>query len=88
MMWKLASLALAAFVATALAQENVSEPDGYRTENYRAPVPATLAGRRVLIFHTAEIVFGQDCDGPVREFHVLTKDLCVKIASNLRRGHV
>ena len=24
------------------------EPDGYRTENYRAPVPATLAGARVL----------------------------------------
>ena len=40
MKWKLAGVALAAFVATAHAQENVSEPDGYRTENYRAPVPA------------------------------------------------
>ena len=25
-----------------------AEPEGYRTENYRAPVPATLAGARVL----------------------------------------
>src|SRR5437762_9856529 len=45
-----AGLVLAAFVlaAQAFAQEWVPEPDGYRTENYRTPVPATLAGARVL----------------------------------------
>jgi PQQ-dependent catabolism-associated CXXCW motif protein len=37
-----------ALTAQAFAQEWVPEPDGYRTENYRAPVPATLAGARVL----------------------------------------
>ncbi|WP_420965248.1 PQQ-dependent catabolism-associated CXXCW motif protein [Bradyrhizobium sp. B120] len=30
------------------AQDQPAEPDGYRTEDYRAPVPATLAGARVL----------------------------------------
>ncbi|MDE2361820.1 MAG: PQQ-dependent catabolism-associated CXXCW motif protein [Hyphomicrobiales bacterium] len=29
------------------ARAQVAEPEGYRTENYRAPVPATLAGARV-----------------------------------------
>ncbi len=57
MKWKLAGLALAAFVATAHAQENVSEPDGYRTENYRAPVPAMLSGVRVLTTVEAETVW-------------------------------
>ena len=37
-----------ALAATAHTQQNVPEPDGYRTDNYRAPVPATLAGVRVL----------------------------------------
>jgi PQQ-dependent catabolism-associated CXXCW motif protein len=32
----------------ASAQERVAEPDGYRTDVYRAPVPAILAGARVL----------------------------------------
>ena len=31
----------------ARAQELVPEPEGYRTEDYRAPVPETLAGARV-----------------------------------------
>ena len=39
------------------AQENVAEPDGYRTENYRAPVPATLAGARVLTTAEAEAIW-------------------------------
>lgn len=44
------SLALAAILvaSTARAGDAVPEPDGYRTENYRSPVPATLRGARVL----------------------------------------
>ena len=57
MMWKLAGLALAVFAATAHAQDNVPEPDDYRTENYRAPVPATLAGARVLTTAEAETIW-------------------------------
>src|SRR2546423_13062742 len=34
--------------------ENAPEPEGYRTVNYRAPVPATLAGARVLRTEQAE----------------------------------
>ena len=47
---KLAVIILAAwvFAIQANAQGSVPEPDGYRTDNYRAPVPATLAGVRVL----------------------------------------
>jgi PQQ-dependent catabolism-associated CXXCW motif protein len=46
----LAGLILAAFtfIVSLSAQEKPPEPDGYRTEDYRAPVPATLAGARVL----------------------------------------
>jgi PQQ-dependent catabolism-associated CXXCW motif protein len=58
-MWKLASL-IAAMLAVTLpgyAQESVSEPEGYRTDNYRAPVPATLAGARVLTTVEAETVW-------------------------------
>ena len=57
MRWQLAGLVLAAFVATAHAQEKASEPAGYRTENYRAPVPATLAGARVLTTAEAEAIW-------------------------------
>ncbi len=39
-------LALAGTLAA--GQQGVAEPDGYRTENYRAPTPATLSGARVL----------------------------------------
>jgi len=40
-----ASLILAAVALTAPADAQLApEPDGYRTENYRAPVPETLAG--------------------------------------------
>ena len=46
----LAGLILAAFtfIVSTSAQERPPEPDGYRMEDYRAPVPATLAGVRVL----------------------------------------
>ena len=54
-----ATLALAAFTSAAnvLAQQNVPEPDGYRTDNYRAAVPATLAGVRVLTTAEAEAIW-------------------------------
>jgi PQQ-dependent catabolism-associated CXXCW motif protein len=45
-----------AWIALAHA-ENVSEPEGYRTDNYRAPVPATLAGVRVLRTEQAETIW-------------------------------
>ena len=43
--WLVATLAVA---LPAHAQERAAEPSDYRMENYRAPVPATLAGARVL----------------------------------------
>jgi PQQ-dependent catabolism-associated CXXCW motif protein len=49
-----AALALTAF---AQAQERVAEPEGYRTDNYRAPVPATLRGARVLSTAQAEAIW-------------------------------
>jgi PQQ-dependent catabolism-associated CXXCW motif protein len=49
---KQAWLALAIFAASGAAawgeQPIPPEPSGYRTEDYRAPVPATLAGARVV----------------------------------------
>lgn len=55
----LAGLILAAFASTAPAhaQDHVPEPDGYRIENYRAPVPDTLAGARVLTTEDAEAIW-------------------------------
>ena len=46
----LAGLILAAFtfIVSTSAQDRPPDPDGYRMEDYRAPVPATLAGVRVL----------------------------------------
>jgi PQQ-dependent catabolism-associated CXXCW motif protein len=63
MMSRLARLIAAALVFTlalalpAQAQENAPEPEGYRTDNYRAPVPATLAGARVLATGEAEAIW-------------------------------
>jgi PQQ-dependent catabolism-associated CXXCW motif protein len=45
------------FMVSARAQENAPEPEGYRTDNYRAPVPATLAGARVLATADAEAIW-------------------------------
>ncbi|NEV00550.1 PQQ-dependent catabolism-associated CXXCW motif protein [Bradyrhizobium uaiense] len=39
------------------AQDQPAEPEGYRTEDYRAPVPATLAGARVLTTAEAEAIW-------------------------------
>jgi PQQ-dependent catabolism-associated CXXCW motif protein len=59
MSWKLAGLILviSAFAAPANTQEKVTEPDGYRTDNYRAPVPSTLGGARVLTTAEAETIW-------------------------------
>ncbi|PDT73372.1 PQQ-dependent catabolism-associated CXXCW motif protein [Bradyrhizobium sp. C9] len=39
------------------AQDHPAEPDGYRIEDYRAPVPITLAGARVLTTAEAEAIW-------------------------------
>jgi PQQ-dependent catabolism-associated CXXCW motif protein len=63
MRWTRAGLLLAACLLTAqscgqaVAQDAVPEPDVYRMENYRAPVPATLAGARVLTTRDAEAIW-------------------------------
>ncbi|WP_315704697.1 MULTISPECIES: PQQ-dependent catabolism-associated CXXCW motif protein [unclassified Bradyrhizobium] len=44
-------------IAAAHADDGVREPDDYRTENYRAPVPTTLAGARVLSTDQAEAIW-------------------------------
>jgi len=46
-----------AMVTIAQAQESVPEPDDYRTDNYRAPVPATLRGARVITTAEAETIW-------------------------------
>jgi len=59
---KLAVAVLAALLlaASAHAQASVPEPDGYRTDNYRAAVPATLTGARVLTTAEAEAIWRAD----------------------------
>src|ERR1700712_3379900 len=52
-----ATLATVALAAQVFAQPSVPEPDGYRTEDYRAPVPATLSGVRVLTTTEAEAIW-------------------------------
>jgi len=51
------TLAAILFAAPVLAQEAVPEPKDYRTDNYRAPVPATLAGARVLATSETEAIW-------------------------------
>lgn len=52
------AIALLAFCSSALAEDAPpSEPDTYRTDNYRAPVPATLKGGRVLTTDEAEAIW-------------------------------
>jgi PQQ-dependent catabolism-associated CXXCW motif protein len=41
-------MAIVALTSVVRADDLVPEPDGYRTEDYRAPVPDTLSGGRVL----------------------------------------
>jgi PQQ-dependent catabolism-associated CXXCW motif protein len=59
MKWRVAALAIAtlALVLPARAQGWIVEPDGYRTEDYRSPVPETLAGARVLTTAEAEAIW-------------------------------
>lgn len=59
MKWVLAGLIAATLAWTGLAraQEKPPEPEGYRTDNYRAPVAATLAGARVLATEQAEEIW-------------------------------
>jgi PQQ-dependent catabolism-associated CXXCW motif protein len=52
-----AVLAAALLMTAAHAQERVAEPDGYRADNYRSPVPATLSGARVLSTEQAEAIW-------------------------------
>lgn len=54
---KVAALLILAFVAAAHAQDKVSEPGDYRMDNYRAAVPATLEGARVLTTAEAEAIW-------------------------------
>jgi len=46
-----------AFTPPGRAEESPPEPEGYRVDNYRAPVPATLAGVRVLTTEQAEAIW-------------------------------
>src|SRR5215471_20209715 len=53
-----AALVAAALNAPALAQQQEPfEPEGYRTDNYRSPVPETLVGARVLTTAEAEAIW-------------------------------
>jgi PQQ-dependent catabolism-associated CXXCW motif protein len=53
----IAALATLALAPGVRAQELVLEPDGYRTADYRAPVPETLAGARVITTTEAETIW-------------------------------
>jgi PQQ-dependent catabolism-associated CXXCW motif protein len=44
-------------MTVALAGDAAPESDGYRTEDYRAPVPATLQGARVLTTQAAKAIW-------------------------------
>jgi PQQ-dependent catabolism-associated CXXCW motif protein len=59
MRWKRAGLVVAAFafMAPVSAQLGPPEPDDYRADNYRAPVPETLKGARVLTTAEAEAIW-------------------------------
>jgi PQQ-dependent catabolism-associated CXXCW motif protein len=55
---KLAGLLFALFTFAAAARaEDIPEPKEYRSENYRAPAPATLAGARVVTTSEAEAIW-------------------------------
>jgi PQQ-dependent catabolism-associated CXXCW motif protein len=59
MIWKVVALIAATLELTPLAyaQGNIPEPEGYRTDNYLGPVPATLVGARVLTTTEAEAIW-------------------------------
>lgn len=47
-------------VSPPVATAEVPEPEGYRTDDYRTPVPRTLKGSRVITPDEAERLMGQD----------------------------
>src|SRR5262245_49666747 len=51
------AIALLAFYSSAFAEQAPSEPDTYRTDDYRSPVPATLKGGRVLTTDETEAIW-------------------------------
>ena len=53
----LLALVLALAAGPALAQALVPEPDGYRTQDYRAPTPATLSGARTVTTAQAHAIW-------------------------------
>ncbi|HEY7242411.1 MAG TPA: PQQ-dependent catabolism-associated CXXCW motif protein [Xanthobacteraceae bacterium] len=53
----LGALALASGGAAAQTPSSTDEPQGYRTENYRAPTPATLRGARVVSTIEAQAIW-------------------------------
>jgi PQQ-dependent catabolism-associated CXXCW motif protein len=59
MMWRSISvvLAIGMWVPLARAQDLVLEPEGYRIDEYRAPVPETLTGARVITTADAEAIW-------------------------------
>jgi PQQ-dependent catabolism-associated CXXCW motif protein len=60
MMWKLVRMAAATLVLMVVAHAQdggVPEPEGYRSDNYRAPVPATLSGGKVLTTAEANAIW-------------------------------
>jgi PQQ-dependent catabolism-associated CXXCW motif protein len=65
MRWAIASIVVATIALTGIAraQQKPSEPEGYRNENYRAPVPATLAGAQVLTTEQAETIWRSKAAG-------------------------
>ena len=50
-------VATLSLVAVANAADVIPEPEGYRTENYRAAVPTTLKGARVVTTEDAEAIW-------------------------------
>lgn len=50
-------VATLSLVAVTNAADGIPEPEGYRTENYRAAVPATLKGARVVTTEDAEAIW-------------------------------
>jgi PQQ-dependent catabolism-associated CXXCW motif protein len=50
-------LATLAMMPLVRAQDTVPEPEGYRTDAYRAPVPATLSGARVVTTVEVEAIW-------------------------------
>ena len=49
--------AICALTTATRAQELVLEPEGYRTDEYRSPVPETLTGARVITTAEAETIW-------------------------------